>query len=466
MPEILDLAAGETKVIDFLQLRDQQIPDVQQKTLPKTLREGQFFWTPRGAGALIGRIVMTDKTSGAVSNFGCPNCCQLEPSNLVVTPDPIVGIPSSFQQMTVQEYDSYCGQYTLGPYNVTNSVSYSSSNTPVMTVNSTGGVNLITYGSATVTMTLGYYHSDYISAEDCGLFYQTMDANCPGQVLTVQFQKSDETALPNPFRVGKTGVVLSGTPINRKQSLRAMVTPSAEAANITIGVSNKLQKSNVVANASTGIITFDVVGITKSMAQGDATITANRSGTAIATASVSVVVPSQIATPHDTAGAGVVIENRALNQDTSPALINVPSNQFALVTIYMRFLTITVKDQFGALIGDIYPGAEISESPPPPIVSVFKINQSLTAMSTYADPVGTKEGSTVVPAGVPQVASWPSQPKIPLQNGTQTGQPQFSVFVDGFRLTPDPAISNRQITNTGNGSSITSPPVTVTITWP
>lgn len=436
---------------------------MQERTLPKTLRDGQFFWTPRGAGALIGRIVMTDKTSGAVSNFSCPNCCILEPFNLVATPDPIVGIPSSFRQMTVQEYDTYCGQYTLGPYNVTNSVSYSSTNTPVMTVNSTGGVNLISYGNSMVTISLTYYHSDNISAEDCGLFEETMNANCPGAVLTVQFQKADGTALPTPFRVGITGTVLSGTPINRKQSLKAVVTPAAEAANITIGVSNKLQKSNVIANPSTGIITFDVVGITKSMAQGDATITANRSGTAVTSASVSVVVPNNVSATHDTNGGGVVIANRVLDATTAPPIVCLPAGQVKLFTMYLRNLSITVCDQFGDLIGNLYQGAEISEFADC-ASQYLSINQQLSSASTYIDPIGIGTHGVIVAAGSNAANDWPSAAKVAVGNGCGTDTQNIPVKVDGFLLTP--SIVNRSLMICGNGSATTSPPVTITITWP
>jgi hypothetical protein len=181
-PEIIDIDAGGTVAIDFLELRGNQAKDIQGRVLPQNLTKGQFFWTPRGAGALIGRVLMIDENTGAVSNFSCPNCCQLEPSGLVATPDPVVGLPGGFQQMTVSSYESYCGQFTLGPYNVTNSVVYSSTNTSVMTVNSTGNVSFVSWGSSSINMVLFFQHSDYISSEDCGLFDDFVDASCPGMV--------------------------------------------------------------------------------------------------------------------------------------------------------------------------------------------------------------------------------------------------------------------------------------------
>ncbi len=314
-----------------------------------------------------------------------------------------------------------------------------------------------------VTISLTYYHSDNISAEDCGLFEETMNANCPGAVLTVQFQKADGTALPTPFRVGKTGTVLSGTPINRKQSLKAMVTPAAEAANITIGVSNKLQKSNVIANPSTGIITFDVVGITQSMDPGDATITANRSGTAVKTAPVSVVVPNNVSATHDTNGGGVVIANRVLDATTAPPIVCLPAGQVKLFTMYLRNLSITVCDQFGDLIGSLYQGAEISEFASCAL-QYLSINQQLSSASTYIDPVGWGTYGVTVAAGSSQATNWPSAGKVAASIGCLTGNQTIDVKVDGFLLTP--SIVNRTVDICGNGSATTSPPVTLTITWP
>lgn len=464
-PEWIDVAPGGTVAIDFLELRQSQTKDVQERTLPIDLKEGQFFWTPRGTGALIGRIVMIDENTGAVSNFSCPNCCQLEPFSLVATPDPVVGSPGGTRQMSVSSYETYCGQYTMGPYNVTSSVSYSSTNSSVMSVNSTGNVNFVSTGTASINLSLFYQHSDYISAEDCGLFDAYLNGSCPGFVVTVQLQKLTGAtwgAVPNPLRVG-ISTTIDNITHDRRQSLRAIVSPASQASNIAIGVSSKLQKSDVSADTSTGIVTFKVVGVSPSDNQGDSTLTINHSGTSVITAPVTVVVPYKIATPHDTTGGGVIVENRALNITTSPALPNIPANQFMLMTVYLRNLTISVLDKWNNPVGDLYQGAEITEGVSS---TVIKINQFLTSSSTYSDPVGFGEGTTVVNANDPMVTAWPSQPKIPLRNGTQSGTQNLAVFVDGFRLNPDPAISNRVVTGVGNGNSVASPPVSVTILWP
>jgi hypothetical protein len=190
-PELISLGPGATIAIDFMQLRDSQTKDVQGRTLPPHLTEGQFFWHPHEGEALIGRVVTFDRTAGIASNFSCPNCCQQEPSGLDIIPTPINGVLGDFCQLTVNEWESYCGQYTVGPYNYTTYVNYSCDNPSVATVSSVGGVSCVGLGNATVTVSLDYYHSDYTSGEDCGLSLATLVGTTPVTVLRLRVQTSD-----------------------------------------------------------------------------------------------------------------------------------------------------------------------------------------------------------------------------------------------------------------------------------
>lgn len=138
---------------------------------------------------------------------------------------------------------------------------------------------------------------------------------------------------------------------------------------------------------------------------------------------------------------------------SSPAGIGLSSGDVQLITDYTVHMTITVWDQFGSPIGDVYANAAISETFNSAIVPV---NQSLTAGSTYTDPFGYVALGAVVASNDPQVATWPSKPVLPFSS--PAGQTIFSqpVQVDGFAITP---IVNRSWANT-------SPPNTVTVTWP
>ncbi len=133
------------------------------------------------------------------------------------------------------------------------------------------------------------------------------------------------------------------------------------------------------------------------------------------------------------------------------------------MTIYVRFLTVTVCDQFGGLMGDLYQGAEVSELADCDGV-YHSINQPLSASSTYLDPDGTGVGTTNVAAGSADAINWPTQPRNPIPAGCFTEPVEsIQVKVDGFLLSP--GIANRQWTICGDGVSTTSPPVTVTISW-
>src|SRR5262249_943475 len=204
-----------------------------------------------------------------------------------------------------------------------------------------------------------------------------------------KFQTSDGSALPNPFRVGISASTIDGTVHPRTQHIKAVVTPADEAASVNIAAFG-LTVSNVAKNSSTGEITFDVVGTTKSNQRGDRLLIAHHDPNINKQAPVTVVVPGAIAGPptypHDTIGGGVVVENRALNITTTPVLIDIDQGHRALDTIYARFLTIKVLDQFGDLLGDIYKDAEVEENDG--LGHVFSINSPLTASGTYADAAG------------------------------------------------------------------------------
>jgi hypothetical protein len=180
-PELMAVGPGQTVAIDILKLRDSQVKDVQGRTLPPDLSEGQIFWKPHQLEALVGRVVTLDKLSRTSSSFGCPNCCVYEPGGWESAPEPFTGPPGSSLQMTLYEYDSLCGCCTMGPY-VASTVRYvNSSNTSVATVNSSGMVTFGNAGNANIVWGVEYYHSDFISAEDCGLMAVETEVLCPVQ---------------------------------------------------------------------------------------------------------------------------------------------------------------------------------------------------------------------------------------------------------------------------------------------
>lgn len=381
------------------------------------------------------------------SSYSCPVCCP--DAGPFYTVDGVEVLAGSFIYSGVNEEWSDCygrpviwngwipGLYTVAPTTAeSNMMAYGSMKTDGYVAG-----NAIWH---TADYPFVYYNNDGM---DCYTVWDTTYSEGPIEVVNVTITKPDGSALPQQFRLGITGTVISGGAISRKQSLKATVTPATAAANVTIDVSSKITLSNVQRNG--GTITFDVVGNSASTNAGDSVILA-KLGAAISTSvPVSVVVPSKIATPHDTTGTYQAV-NRVLNASTSPAILGLAAGKVSLQTIYVRNLTITVKDQFNGLIGDIYAGAEVTETFG---TTNFSINQPLLSSSTYTDPVGLGIEDSVVDA-TSAATNWSSQPLQPMVNASATQN--IPVRVDGFLLVP--AISARTWTTTF--------PNTLTISWP
>jgi hypothetical protein len=113
------------------------------------------------------------------SNFSCPNCCQVEPSQWTFSPSPFAGPVSGAQQMTVYEWDGICGCCLSGPYAASGITGYSSDASSIASVSSSGMVSFLSAGNTMIRVYITYWHSDYISAEDCGWFPVNTEADCP-----------------------------------------------------------------------------------------------------------------------------------------------------------------------------------------------------------------------------------------------------------------------------------------------
>src|SRR5262249_41451642 len=216
-------------------------------------------------------------------------------------------------------------------------------------------------------------------------------------------------------------------------------------------------------STDSGVITVNVVGKTKSRNPGDFSLYAHHNTTGVNFPSnqgfpVTVVVPGAIAGPdvkpiyqHDTTGTPIM-QNMALNRTTSP-VVNVDRDHVELDSVYGRRLTITVVDQFGDPLGDLYKDAEVEEILFGIVVS---INSPLSNSGTYTDPVGYLITSRVVAKNDPAVGTWldPTTALLPLTQDSLTDN--IDVSVDQFPLSP--SIVGRRKSAT--------PPSSVTIVWP
>jgi hypothetical protein len=141
------IAAHETINIDVKQLRDEQIPDEQGRTIPQYISSGQLQWTLRRKDnlpdddtsanlALIGRSEQVDITKGIVNNYACQNCCVGNFSFGYVLPgDREIEFGDNIQYRAYEEGETCYGSRYL--YQITNP-QWSSSNQSVATITGAG----------------------------------------------------------------------------------------------------------------------------------------------------------------------------------------------------------------------------------------------------------------------------------------------------------------------------------------
>jgi hypothetical protein len=106
------VAAGETVIYDLRKIRDEQIPDRNGHTIPRSVKSGQFKWYiyGPGSGRLIGRAEMLSSSEGISSSYSCPggNCpptfsyAFLDQDDIELTP---------FEGTTVTAYEIDCDYY-------------------------------------------------------------------------------------------------------------------------------------------------------------------------------------------------------------------------------------------------------------------------------------------------------------------------------------------------------------------
>jgi hypothetical protein len=249
-------------------------------------------------------------------------------------------------------------------------------------------------------------------------------------VVKIEFQKLNGTKLPDILRVGKSTTTLAGKPHDRTQNLRLQVTPASEASNSFVSRGNLVGVNS--KQSANDVVPFDVVGLTDSLKDGDGDITAIDGGVTF-TQKVSVVEPMFI---RGTVKSGTVQGvNRGLNVATSPALCNVDASSLSLVTVYGQQLSITVLDNLTQPVGDLYAGAEVTESPNPCGSGDVQTNLTVGADGTYSDPVTvfTPSGA-VVPIGSDQANAWGNQNILPIT--PQVVLQNITVKIDGQSLTP------------------------------
>lgn len=145
------LAPHETRAIDLRQLRDAQVADFENSRVPTVATDGSVTWVRIDNVPVAGRLVVISRSGGIASNYDCTTCnCPITLSSVGVTPGTCTMVPGGTMQCTATANYQNCNGYPF-PSDVTDSSTWSSNNTPVSTVNTTGLETIQGGGTSTIT---------------------------------------------------------------------------------------------------------------------------------------------------------------------------------------------------------------------------------------------------------------------------------------------------------------------------
>jgi hypothetical protein len=128
-PELYELQANETIVIDIQKLKDENKPDIHKNTFPKNQAHGQLIWLEvKPELALIGRAEELSQDGAVAHSFSCYSSCHCNWHVSDAGLDPDGGTWAEGWEGTVQPWVKYryCGGSDYGPYGVYAYVSGSS----------------------------------------------------------------------------------------------------------------------------------------------------------------------------------------------------------------------------------------------------------------------------------------------------------------------------------------------------
>jgi hypothetical protein len=145
--------AHQTLAFDVRAIRDSQEKDVDGDAIPADATVGHVAWGVLGNQnkVLIGRAQTVDFSTGLASTYECQCLCPPSIGEARLLPGNVSGLPGDTQQCTAQErfkncFDVYGDWYDVNPSRVT----FSSSNSSVATINSSGLSSALAPGTATL----------------------------------------------------------------------------------------------------------------------------------------------------------------------------------------------------------------------------------------------------------------------------------------------------------------------------
>ena len=146
------LQPGETLSVDINALRDLQIPDAFGDTIPLEVQNGQILWSAYGTKevVMLARVEMVDLSNGLSSTYACFNCCADSYVSSYVSPGSSTGLAGQSTQFTAFQENENCYGSQITPFSVA-WAAWSSSNSSVASVNSSGLASCLQPGTSNVS---------------------------------------------------------------------------------------------------------------------------------------------------------------------------------------------------------------------------------------------------------------------------------------------------------------------------
>jgi hypothetical protein len=206
------LTPGQTFALDIRAVRDYNEKGAGGNTIPLDATVGHVSWSAYNNSnkPLIGRAQTVDFTKGMASTYECQCPCNASFANARLVPSSIAGFPGQTQQFTAQQQDIDCLGNLTAWFNVTFGVSYSSDNSSVATVNSSGLGTAVAPGTTNIRAS---WSASIISYEGDPLHCESFDttAACSAFCQVNDFQITTSNTTIWPSGTGAAGSITSTT---------------------------------------------------------------------------------------------------------------------------------------------------------------------------------------------------------------------------------------------------------------
>ncbi len=184
------LPANQTLAIDIRAIRDSQEKDSNGDAIPPEAASGHISWGALGpqSKVLIGRAQTMDAANGLAATYECQCICPPVFGEARLLPGSVSGFPGNTQQFTAQErfhdcFNVYGDWWNVDPSRIT----FSSDNTSVATINSSGLGTALALGSTNIRAS--WVSDTWVWDNEVGwCFYYAAAAACAAFCQVSDFQ--------------------------------------------------------------------------------------------------------------------------------------------------------------------------------------------------------------------------------------------------------------------------------------